>query len=774
MALAWSWVLVPGMAAAQSDVERVGSRMVDWADRYAVNLPQSVSHYVNRMRPDGTFTDAPDADEAALRYVLVGQSLQAGGIYEGDVSVRDRLGAGLSQWIDTTARTGSFTTDTFSRPRDIGAAGLLLQAAHAPGQAAAVRQKVADYLNTDAWLYQGSGERFLGTNVAYRLDGMLAGAVLEGSDAAFARVQSALSQTFTVHGNTSRSDDPDRRAPVGLTGDGSYLQHNAGGGQNFWIGYGRDWGNRVIQTYQRLEGTPWRPSDAEINTLVDGYLDGYAWTYYRGQGLYSVGGRHNLKPGAFEDGDRVADRFRVLAGLGADIDRREELYVAADRLDGVAEESAGHRHFYTSDLTVHRRPEYYLGIRTSSIRTSGVESGNGDGIANYHFGDGTTLIFRDGREYQRVRAVWDYQALPGVTAARQPGKSLPLVNWGNHTESDNAFAGGVSDGLRGVTAFEHHRRDDFTPILASKGYFLFDDEMVALGSGIRLKDGVTSAHEVWTTLNQTETRSDVHYSVDGGGVQQIARFGSVADTLEVRDSAWFHQDGVGYLVFADPTAGGTADPVRVRLINEQRSGSWSALSANASGGETLNVFQLSIDHGSLRAGNQASYGYVVLPDVTVAQLQRYAADAPIAVVRNDRAAQAVTHGGLGLAQIVFYESGRVELSEDRMVSADAPAIVMLREQAESLTITVADPERSLRDVTLTISDHLIGEGAVWDEDAGLTTLSFVLPTGVEIGASLSRTFEIVGEQVPEPGVAMLLLPLSTVAFCRRRQHRSEI
>ena len=762
LAAAAAWAAAPLAAAdAAGEIGVIGERMLDWAQRTRLPASRDAAFYNERLRSDGGFSDNPDDTEASLRLAVLGQALHSNGGLRGDADLRRRLGAGIGRWLGTNRRTGDFVPDAFLRPRYIGAAGLLAENAPGGGGIGGLRGRLADYLTTDSYLAYGP-EQFEGANVTYRLDGMIAGAVFEGTAAAFDRVDAALDPTFAVHGNVSDSRGGGRPA-VGLTSDGAWLQHNAGGGQMFWIGYGRDWANGVRNTHDRLGNTRWEPTDAEIHTVADGYLDGHQWMFFKGQGLSSVGGRHGLKEDAFENADRVAGWYRDVAGKTDDPQRRGALLAAAARMDGNAPALTGHKHFHTADTTVHSRPDWYVGIRTSSIRTGGAETGNGDGLGNYHMADGTTLIMRDGDEYDRVRAAWDVKALPGVTAARTPGQQLPEIPFGRGSESNNAFSGGVSDGLRGVTAFKHDRDDPFTPIRANKGYFLFDDEVVALGNLIRLKSNAAEGQEVWTTLNQTEMRSDVTYAIGDGPQRTIARGADRLDTLAVDGSAWFHQDGVGYLVFTgDTSKTGSLD---VRLQTETRTGDWSTYNAVPAEPVTVDVFQLSIDHGALRREDRLDYGYIVVPGVTAAEMAAYAADVPVEVIQNNFAGMAVRHAGLGLEQVVFDRAGSVKLSEERTLASEAGLIVMLRESGEELTISLSDPNRTLRDVELTITDHLLGEGAAWDAAAGLTTLTFELPGGIDTGATLTRTFTLV---VPEP-TSLAALGLGGLALLRRRR-----
>ena len=80
---------------------------------------------------------------------------------------------------------------------------------------------------------------------------------------------------------------------------------------------------------------------------------------------------------------------------------------------------------------MHRRAGFYSSIRMSSTRTVRSEQCNGEGLRNYHMGDGVTLFVRSGAEYVGIFPVWDWRRLPGITC-RQANDPLPILSTGRH------------------------------------------------------------------------------------------------------------------------------------------------------------------------------------------------------------------------------------------------------------------------------------------------------------------------------------------------------
>lgn len=67
--------------------------------------------------------------------------------------------------------------------------------------------------------------------------------------------------------------------------------------------------------------------------------------------------------------------------------------------------------------------------------------------------------------------------------------------------------------------------------------------------------------------------------------------------------------------------------------------------------------------------------------------------------------QAVKHQQLGLIQVVFHQPGKVNLTDAVVLTAEHPALVMIKLDKNDAVerITVADPSRQLNAMKLTIN-----------------------------------------------------------------------
>ena len=145
------------------------------------------------------------------------------------------------------------------------------------------------------------------------------------------------------------------------------------------------------------------------------------------------------------------------------------------------------------------------------------------------------------------------------------------------------------------------------------------------------------------------------------------------------------------------------------------------------------------DHG-IRPSN-ASYQYIVVPDVSAQELQRMADDnRNIEILSNTAEIQAVKHNKLGLCQIVFYKAGEVEISEGIRVKSKSQGMVMVKLQGERIyKMTVSDPSRKLSRMKITVSNLYDSKGENFvtlpSSEQNTTLILIDLPQDVYAGKS---------------------------------------
>ncbi|WP_166665491.1 polysaccharide lyase family 8 super-sandwich domain-containing protein [Kribbella caucasensis] len=561
-----------------------------------------------------------------------------------DPAARDAAFRALELWLVRDPRSDNWWHNQIGTPIALGGAATLLDGYLTSDQ----RRRIAWVLSRSRW-EQMTGQNALWVAQAKIRRGLLTSDPHLLADA-FARSANVLVTT------TGEGIQPDQ----------SFHQHGA---QLYSGGYGHAFACDAIALVALAAGTPFAFTDRALGVLTDCLLDGQRWMMRDGRYDLACQGRESSRPGAAKRAHELARAVRALAG--ADAPRRTELLAFAARLaEADRAPVVGVRYFWRSDyLAVHRR-RWSASVKTSSTRTVLPESGNGEGLRNWHVADGLCLLQRSDRQAHELAPVWDWRRLPGTTTEPQAGPdpmgTFGLDGQGNWITGGSSCCGGVADGNSGLAAMQL-RKDG---ISACKAWFFFEDEYVALGAGI---EAPRARCPVQTTIEQTTCAGQVEYATAAGRNKILTGERSLPDVR------WVYHNSVGYL-FPYTAAVGCA------VVD--RTGSWADISRSQSTDPIHEVlFSLWVDHG--QRPTDGGYAYVVIPDTTPAELAARADMSRLAVLTNTAHLQAVWHRELGIVQAVFHQPGVLRIPEIADVEVDRPVLIQLSEQPLGLRIAVA-------------------------------------------------------------------------------------
>lgn len=492
----------------------------------------------------------------------------------------------------------------------------------------------------------------------------------------------------------------------GIQPDFSFHQH---GPQLYSGGYGLFYANDVGRLLYISWGTPFHISDAR-RRLFDRYmLDGLRWITWADMLDYSSISRIITRPGitaAPREWSRgpispagaaysLGNVTRLLATLPG---RRQQEYARwAARLaqDPTAEPLTGNKHFWCSDYMVHRRKTFMTSVKMFSERTLNAEIVNGEGRLSHHLSDGANFLYLTGHEYQDIFPCWDWQKIPGTTA-EQAANMNTIGPRPVGTRGEGWFVGGVSDGTYGLCAMDLRRG----ALQARKAWFFFDNAYVCLGTGIT----ITNGHPVITSVNQARLAGPV-FDNESAGPLPAGRH--VADSLK-----WVYHNRTGYL-FPKGEA--------VVLSNTNQSGRWSDCGTGGDGLVTEPVFNLWIDHGA--GCRDASYEYLVLPDVTLEQMREFAGQFRLSILSNRKNVQAVYSPSNKLVAVAFWSAGGIETPLGP-IKVNQPCLLLAQHLKNNrIQITVANPQKT----PLTVEVQMAGKSTYLD-----------LPVGQDAGSSASQ------------------------------------
>lgn len=662
------------------------------------------------LQADGTWSDIPYGATsrtgwkpishldrlAAMARAYVGKDIA----YAGKPELKAKILKAVDGWIAKNPRCSNWWYNDIAVPQRLGEILLLIHPLLSTEQKEAALKIVA---NAD------QGRRNTGTNTgANRVDRAYAN-ILRGI---VARNDTLVRESFLAIGDTLTITTAE-----GIQPDQSFHQHGA---QLYMRGYGQVFTAGITRYGALGAGTSYTYTPEQIRTFVDFLLDGLPW-FIRGDSIdATAAGRGISRRGnASTIGGLAAQIGKVLTFNNGY--RSSELQVFQKRL--AAAESAhaadprlalsGNRYFPYSDVIEHHRPAYAISVKTTSGRTVVPETGNGEGLKNFHLADGVTLIQRTGNEYDEIMPSWDWHRLPGTTT-EQANDSLSAEGWS--VRGMGGDTGGVSDGTYGASCFNYNRRN----VAAKKAWFFFDREMIALGAGI---EAPRAKSPVVTSLNQSLLHGPVTYRTKTSSRQTITSGSATPSNLQ-----WVHHDETGY-VFIKPTTTTT-------LRAAAQTGTWSSIN---SGGDstpvTCNVFSLDLDHGSAVTNGQ--YAYTVIPGITAAEMDGYVASNPVRVLSNTPAIQAVKHEGLGITSAIFWNDSPASVGG---ITSDKKACVMVKNAGDRLEVSVADSTQTNTGViTVTLAAASHGEITA-DPGVTFTKTPTTVTLTVAVHGSHGKTF----------------------------------
>ena len=431
----------------------------------------------------------------------------------------------------------------------------------------------------------------------------------------------------------------------GIQPDYSFAQHNGSGRQLYLGTYGREYIDGVLYFMEFVAGTSFELAPEKVAMFENLFLEGVAWGWYKNEMDINLCGRGLLRANT---GPSFVTLTQRLAALGTP--RKEALEGVIAMMKG-SQELNGNKMYWRMDYMVHRPKGAMIVSRMTSTRTVGNEAGNGEGLDNYHTGDGANYIKVRGDEYTPIMAGWNWKRIPGTTVIEDTRK-LPAPMWGEGGAGGSDFAGGVSDGKNGVCGFIYSKDS----LEARKSWFYFDDYFVALGAGI---NSLRTDAPAKTTVNQTALSGKVALADASGTVSEM----SGSKTTAPFSRLWHNEVGYRFEAGSQPSA------------ESYKSGKRDAL-------------YISFDHGTGQQGG--TYAYAVYPAMSRADFfGRKSEDYKI--LANTPQVQAVQDVKTGRVMAVFYEAGKVQVDGLGDLSVDKPCFLMVEKSGDAVKMQAGDP-----------------------------------------------------------------------------------
>lgn len=488
----------------------------------------------------------------------------------------------------------------------------------------------------------------------------------------------------------------------GMYEDGSFVQHDD-------IAYTGTYGavnlSGIVALMELLSGSTWQVTDPASANVVQWIFDAYEPVLHKGNMADFVSGRGIARDYASRSGglnviatiaraakfassgDAATIKSMVKAVYEQDVlgdfysrqSRVSSIVVLQSIIEdgSVAAKPALVQHFdfANMDRTMHRRPDFSFGVSRSSNRIARFEYVNSENGKGWHTGDGHTYLY-DGDINQYLDGYWptvNWKRLPGTTVDARSRNTAS----GSGTRPTATWSGGTTmDGLYGISGMM--LEGTYDTLRAKKSWFMFDDEVVAVGSDIDSTDNrtietivenkkLTTAGTNALTVNGVQKPSTLGWSETLSGVERIHLEGNVAGT------------SVGYY-FPEATT--------LKALRASRTGSWSEINGHSGSTDTItkNYMTLWFDHG--KSPVDAAYSYVLLPGISQSGLEAYGNNPDITLIENTPYAHSVRENTLGMTGVNFW-TNTYHKSGD--ITSNKQASVMMKETAGGLTLSVSDP-----------------------------------------------------------------------------------
>lgn len=501
------------------------------------------------------------------------------------------------------------------------------------------------------------------------------------------------------------------KSGTGMYADGSYVDHNN-------IAYTGVYGtgavlDRVVKIMSITAGTPF-----ELPQMNDKVYEN--WIYNVFEPLMIQGGVMNMVRGrAVDTSSEYTDGIMVIQSMLDMLDyvseedelefklmiqkhmkgsgltymynnlglpqiaRLEE--ILSEELPAVSENTSS-RVYNNMDRIVHHRENYHVGIAMSSSRIANYESISGCNLKGWYTGDGMFYVYTAADQFDKAYFQnADPYKRPGTTVDTQEREAASIA-YGYEYFSSQDFVGGVNLENKytvGAMSLESFHNDvpsevkdssgGISPpvhecdLTAKKSWFLFDDEIVALGADIN----ATGESEVITVAENHKMPAGAY--IDGN---EITKYGSGVK----ENASWAVIEGVGGYYFPEKS-----------LLNYKK--------VKNSG----DYFEMWFSHGA--APSDKTYEYVVLPSKTAEETKNYAENPTIEIISNSESVQAVRQTEQNITGYVFWTSGVCQ-----GIEAYVPMTVMMRQGSNEIKLAFSDPTHKQRVLKLKISgEYEIGE-----------------------------------------------------------------
>ncbi|MFT4537395.1 MAG: chondroitin AC lyase [Saprospiraceae bacterium] len=637
-----------------------------------------VELYLNDMRKDGSWADidylskergAWSPRSHLLKLLEIARVYQTkGNKHYQKKDVSEKIHNSLNHWLDNDFQCPNWWYPVIGVPMVLNPIMILMEA-----------ELSEDQLTKALVILNRCEIGKTGQNKVWQSGNVLLTSLLTQNTAKVEKASASIKEELVVSQNE------------GIQADWSYHQH---GPQLQFGNYGLSYAGDMIKWITILRNTPYGFDERKVSILRNYLLEGQQWVIWKDQMNISSCGRQLFINSQESKAEKLSSAIKKMEVLDPDY---SDQYVKANNYLTLS----GNKHFWRSDYHIQRNVDYYFSVKMCSERVIGAESCNSENIQGYYMGDGAAFLYQSGEEFTNIFPFWDWKKIPGTTI-HQDDEPLPILTCsGYRIESD--FVGGVSDKQDGITVLKYIRNG----LTANKSWFMLDNKIVCLGSGVSSSEGFP----VTTSVSQSYLNGEVLINLKNQVKPSRER-------EELLNPTWILHNNIGYLF---PKGG--------NLILETKNveGSWNSV-AKRYPDDRINadIFKLWYVHGT--NPKSGSYEYILVPNTTKVQLKELEVNSPFKIINKEHIQSVETIDG-SKAGISFYRAGKADFLGG--IEVNQACLILLKKQNNNLLLSVSDPTQKLSEIQIIIEGHYDHENA---KKMGSNTIVKVqIPSGMDAG-----------------------------------------
>jgi hyaluronate lyase len=508
----------------------------------------------------------------------------------------------------------------------------------------------------------------------------------------------------------------------GLYSDGSFVDHSN-------IAYTGTYGvvllGSMVDMIYLLENSSFTLNEEDLNNIYDMILDAFQPVIYRGLMMDMVNGRAISRGNVQDIGHGIGAIERIIQYMEfapknykSKFESMVKYWISSNDSVNLIErfnripvitmantimndssiqssgELIGHYNFANMDRAVHRRPGYVFGISMYSDRIGAYEGNmNGENQKGFYTGSGMTYLYNNDLQ-QYSGDFWptvDSYRLPGTTV--DATKQLPVGAGTGRTSPQSWVGGSKIEGLYGTNGMFLDQSIYGMSLKGKKSWFMFDNEVIALGSDIKSTDG----RPIETIVENRKLLDNGNNALYVDNQKMSSKLGWTEEKEGVK---WAHLSGnakgsdIGYY-FPE-----TAD---VKFQREARTGSWKEI--NTTGSDQLitrNYMKMVINHG-VNPSN-GSYSYVLLPNKSKEETAKYSENPDIKVLANNEKVQAVKEKKLNIIGVNFWENEKITI--DKLTSYQKASVMFKEIPGDMIEIAVSDPTHKQNSIEIELDYNI--------------------------------------------------------------------